>query len=157
MSTRDAVINGWGKHYAPNNPLAVTFVFNWASTSQFKAKSKLQIFQKIIDEDRLGPRFYKRKAGRRLDFLVAPEKFQAGHPHYHGLMALPADDLDRRGVTGAMQHYRDTWKAVVPSGGLHIEPVWDLPGWIAYSSKENSLSESDIAIWSVSDFTPSRV
>jgi hypothetical protein len=156
MLTKDAVISGWIEYYALKNPLAVTFVFNWNTANTYKANNKLREFHKVIDEERLGCRFYKRKPERRLDFLVAPEKFQAGHPHYHGLMSLPFDELERRGVPGAIQHYQAAWKAVVPSGGLHIEPVWDLEGWIAYSSKENCLAASDLAVWSVSDFVPPR-
>lgn len=156
MIDKQAVISGWSEYYAPKLPVAVTFVFNWKSASNRTARLKLKEFHARVDRQRFGSRFYKEKADKRLDFLVSPEKFKDGHPHYHGLLAFPPEDLILNGFDALGERYQAIWASVVPGGSLDIKQVWDADGWIAYASKENSLSTSDVAIWSVADFVPSR-
>ncbi|PVM71276.1 hypothetical protein [Caulobacter radicis] len=86
--------------------------------------------------------------------LLVPEKFGDGHPHFHGILAFPPDDLHRLGETHLIEEYQKAWKATVPSGTLEIRPIYDPDGWIAYCSKESSLSLSDNATWSLADFVP---
>jgi len=155
MITKAALKAGWAVHYAPKNPIAVTFVLNSQYESYHSARSKLKTFQKLIDERRFGRLFYKRKPERRLDFLVAPEKFVDGHPHYHGILAVPDDHLALYEAGELIDLYQQTWRSVVPAGQSEFKPLFDPVCWLNYSSKENCISTSDRTIWSM-DFVPTR-
>ena len=156
MQSKSALISGLSEHYKAKNPAAITFVFNNDYYSLNQAKEKLKKFHRIADERRLGQYFYKKKPIQRLDFLVSPEKFDCGHPHYHGIIAIPERELLDRQLHQVAELYQQTWQEVAPAGSLVLRPLFDVRGWLEYSSKENCISTSDRTIWSISDFVSTR-
>jgi hypothetical protein len=157
MQSKNALMSGWSDHYKLKNPAAVTFVFNNDNHNFKSAKDTLRQFHRLMDERRLGHYFYKRKSNQRLDFLVSPEKFDCGHPHYHGIIAIPEQELSDRQFHQVAETYQQAWRQVADAGSLELKPLFDAVGWLEYSSKENCISTSDRTIWSISDFVSTRV
>lgn len=128
--------------YSPN-PAAISIVFNRSSFSHSATKAIVKNFQANVDERRLGGRFYQKPPNDRLAILASPELFDAGHPHYHGLIRLPADDLERCGFEGLASLYNEQFAAIHAGGSLLIKPLTDPEGWVAYCSKETDLINGD--------------
>lgn len=86
--------------------------------------------------------------------MVAPEMFRVGHPHYHGFLSIPDDDLAKYGRDGAMCLYEATWKLLAPSGSMMCAPLIPdkVGGWADYCSKENDLAECPDTVWSLERF-----
>ncbi|MGE5565973.1 MAG: hypothetical protein ACM3YN_07465 [Parcubacteria group bacterium] len=151
------ILTAYGDWYHRRNGIAVTFVANqdW-SKSTFE--SRLKTFHETVDRRRLGGRFYSKQADVRLDFMVAPEMFGCGHPHYHGFLSLPDDDLAKYGRDGTMRLYEATWRMLTPSGSLLCADLIPdkLGTWAEYCSKENDLAECPDTIWSRARFVGNR-
>ncbi len=108
-----------------------------------------------IDKRRLGGRFYNRPPDERLLFHVAPELFNAGHPHYHGLIRLPQDDLIEFGFDGVAALYREEFARIQEGGSLRVTPLTEAPRWISYCSKEGDLVSGEHVV-SSQEFIPIR-
>jgi hypothetical protein len=152
LSKRE-ILAAYGEWYHRRSGIAVTFVAN-QDWSKRTFEDRLKTFHKTIDRRRLGGRFYSKEAHRRLNFMVAPEMFREGHPHYHGFLSLPGDDLSKYGRDGAMRLYEATWKLLVPSGSMMCTDLIPnrLGGWAEYCSKENDLAECPDTVWSLQRF-----
>lgn len=124
---------------------AITFVFNLNNLGKLKGAEALREFHRLVDKDRFGGRYYEKTDSERLWFRVVPEKWRA-HPHFHGLIVLPEDQVRQHGFDAVCEKYESIWKEVCPGGSLLIEPLHDGPGWVSYASKENSLVSSLTAI-----------
>lgn len=124
---------------------AVTFVFNHKNLGKTEGYEALREFHRLVDKDRFGGRYYERGPHERLWFNVAPEKWDA-HPHFHGLIVLPKDQVADLGFEAVCEKYQQIWKEVFPSGSLVIKALHDGPGWASYCSKENSLTNSLTAV-----------
>jgi hypothetical protein len=147
--TRKRILSAYGEWYYSRNGIAVTFVAN-QNWSKSIFEDRLRIFHQTIDRRRLGGRYYSKEADIRLDFVVAPEMFSCGHPHYHGFLSIPDDDLSKYGKDGTMRLYEATWKMLTPSGSLQCADLIPdrVGGWAEYCSKENDLAECPDTIWS---------
>lgn len=128
--------------YSPN-PAAISIVFNRSSFSHSATKAIVKKFHVSVDERRLGGRYYQKHPRDRLAILASPELFDAGHPHYHGLIRLPTDDLERYGFEGLAALYNEQFAAIHEGGSLLIKPLTDPERWVAYCSKETDLINGD--------------
>lgn len=120
---------------------AITFVFNRNSLGKQKGNEALREFHRLVDKDRFGGRYYAKPESERLWFRVSPEKWDT-HPHFHGLIVLPNEQLEESGFTAICEKYEAIWQEICPGGSLCIKPLHDAPGWASYASKENSLASS---------------
>lgn len=139
---RQKLIEACIKSYSPN-PAAISIVFNRRSFSHSATQAIVKRFQAEVDERRLGGRWYQSPASARLAILASPELFDAGHPHYHGLSRIPADDLARYGFEGVAALYNEQFSAIHEGGSLLIKPLTDPERWVAYCSKETDLINGD--------------
>ena len=137
------------------NPAAITIVFNRRHISRQQARTSLRTLGQRIDKRRLGGKFYRRPPNERLLFHVAPELFTAGHPHYHGLIRLPQDDLNEFGFDGVAALYQEEFAGIQEGGSLHVTRMTDPQGWISYCSKDGDLVSGE-RIVSSHDFIPIR-
>lgn len=122
---------------------AVTLTFNWLDrVTPVSAERKIREFGGFIDRARLGKRFHRKPVESRTKFILVPEKFTGGYPHYHGVIQCPPDDGGR--VTGADNAalFEEAWRTVVPSGTVRLEPVHDADGWGRYITKETGMDFS---------------
>ncbi len=72
---------------------AITLTFNWlGGIMPASAEEKIREFGAFIDRARLGSRFYKKPVEARTKFILVPEKFGGGYPHYHGVIQCPPED-----------------------------------------------------------------
>lgn len=120
---------------------AITLVFNRSNLGKQKGSEILREFHRLVDKDRLGGRYYEKPESERLWLRVAPEKWDT-HPHFHGLIVLPEDQIADYGLDAVCEKYEAIWNEVCPGGSLRIEALSDGPGWVSYASKENSLASS---------------
>lgn len=139
---RQQLIQAYIELHSPN-PAAISIVFNRSSFSHSAAQAVVKRFQAEVDERRLGGRWYQKPTSERLAILASPELFEAGHPHYHGLIRLPADDLERYGFEGVAALYNEQFAAIHEGGSLLIKPLTDPERWVAYCSKETDLINGD--------------
>lgn len=116
-----------------------------------KLSKSLSSFQRSIDQERLGGRFYQEPVLKRLDFWLVAEHLNSTNPHFHGFIVCP-DDLVLGRYETPEEKLEAEWKVFVPSGSLKLKTLTDPIGWSAYSSKENSIVNSDYVIWSLSDY-----
>lgn len=128
-----------------DNVHAITFVFNKNIVSASSGGEALREFHRRVDKERLGGRYYRYPENQRLRLRVVPEKWDI-HPHYHGLIDLPSDDLAREGLEALELRYNRIWQSVVPGGSIKISPISDPMGWFAYASKETDLSDNVLAL-----------
>lgn len=141
-------------YYTNRNPYAITFVSN-KPDSYRKFEDRLKKFHLKVDTYRFGRGVHRNRNCDRLDFWVVPEKFDAGHPHYHGFLSMPC--TGRGFVFGTpierkLQILECIWSKVSPGGSIDLQAIYNAEGWERYSSKENSLATSDRSIWSLSNF-----
>lgn len=120
---------------------AITFVFNQKNLGRTKGYEALREFHRLVDKDRLGGRYYEKSESERLWFRVVPEKWDV-HPHFHGLIVLPKEQVAEHGFDAICEKYEAIWNELYPGGSLRIEALHDGPGWVSYASKENSLTSS---------------
>lgn len=154
---RQKLIHAYIELHSPN-PAAISVVFNRGSFSHCATRAVVKRFQAEVDERRLGGRWYQKPASERLTILASPESFEAGHPHYHGLIRLPADDLERYGFEGIAALYNEQFAAIHDGGSLLIKPLTDPERWVSYCSKETDLINGDPSkvLWT-GDFLPRYV
>lgn len=120
---------------------AITLTFNWLErVTPGSAERKIRDFGAFIDRARLGSRFYRKPAESRTKFILVPEKFTGGYPHYHGVIQCPPEDRARVTVAKNAALFEEAWRAVVPSGTVHLEPVHDADGWGRYITKETGMN-----------------
>lgn len=120
---------------------AVTLTFNWLGfVTPVSAEEKIREFGSFIDRVRLGRRFYKKPVGSRTKFILIPEKFTGGYPHYHGVIQCPPEDGARVTVADHAALFEEAWRTVVPSGTVRLEPVHDAEGWGRYITKETGMN-----------------
>lgn len=151
---RQLVTSGLLDWLSPN-PAAITIVFNRSYVSRHQARASLRTLGQRIDKRRLGGKFYRRPPNERLLFHVAPELFTAGHPHYHGLIRLPQDDLNEFGFDGVTALYREEFARIQDGGSLLIAPLTDAQRWISYCSKDGDLVSGEHIV-SSHEFIPIR-
>lgn len=120
---------------------AITLVFNRKNLGRQKGCEALREFHRLVDKDRFGGRYYNRPQNERLWFRVSPEKWDT-HPHFHGLIVLPKEQVTEYGFDAVCEKYQAIWNTACKGGSLRIEVLHDGPGWISYASKENSLTSS---------------
>ncbi|MGQ2989775.1 MAG: hypothetical protein ACT6RD_00145 [Brevundimonas sp.] len=120
---------------------AITIVFNQKNVGLHKGYEAIREFHRLVDRDRFGGRYYERPERERLWFRVSPEKWD-DHPHFHGLIVLPKDQVAAEGFDAVREKYAAFWSELYPNGSLRIEALHDGPGWVSYASKENSLTSS---------------
>ena len=120
---------------------AVTLTFNWLGlVMPMSAERKIKEFGAFIDRARLGKRFYRKPVEDRTKFILVPEKFTGGYPHYHGVIQCPPDDGARVTVADNAALFEEAWRTVVPSGTVRLEPVHDAQGWGRYITKETGMN-----------------
>lgn len=127
------------------NVHAITFVFNRNVVSASSGGEALREFQRRVDQERLGGRYYRYPESQRLRFRVVPEKWDT-HPHYHGVINLPSGDLAEEGLEALELRYNKIWQSVVPGGSIRICALSDPEGWFAYASKETDLCDNVLAL-----------
>ena len=110
---------------------------------QSTAQDYVRTLAQRIDERRLGGRWYQKPHADRLHLQASPELWAEGHPHYHGIIRLPADDLANLGFDGLANRYAAEFAGICPGGSLLIKPMDDPTGWVRYCSKEVSLINDD--------------
>lgn len=125
------------------NAAAITIVFNKERLLRSTAQLYMSTLAKRIDERRLGGRWYEKPHADRLHLQAAPELWDEGHPHYHGIIRIPADDLARFGFDGVSEEYAAEFGRVCPGGSLLIKSMDNPEGWVRYCSKEVSLINDD--------------
>jgi hypothetical protein len=124
---------------------AATVTFNWIGRVALPvAEQKVREFGAWIDRARLGKRFYRSPAEARTKFILIPEKFGDGHPHYHGLIQHPDDRLARHPADNYPALFETAWRAVVPGGSVKIVPLDDEEGWARYCTKETGLNYASV-------------
>jgi hypothetical protein len=120
---------------------AITLTFNWlGDIAARSAEQKIREFGAFIDRARLGKRFYRKPAEARTKFMLIPEKFSAGYPHYHGVIQCPLADGSRTAPHEYQAAVEDAWRAVAPSGTIRLEPIHDADGWAHYVTKETGMN-----------------
>jgi hypothetical protein len=120
---------------------AITLTFNWLGNVAVRsAEQTIRDFGALIDRARLGNRFYKKPAESRTKFILIPEKFSAGYPHYHGVIQCPPADGSRTAAHEYRAVVEEAWKAVVPSGTIRLEAIHDAEGWAHYVTKETGMN-----------------
>jgi len=124
---------------------AITFVYNRNHVSLSKGGEALREFHRRVDQKRLGGKFYTKPDELRLRFIVVTEKWDA-HPHCHGIIRLPPDDLADKGLEAIERAYNEIWQEIVPSGSITIRPISDDLGWANYASKEHDLFDGSLAL-----------
>lgn len=142
--TREEITKAYYKWFGPTTH-AITFVYNKNSVSLTKGGAALREFHRLVDQQRLGGRFYRAPEEARLRFRVVTEKWDA-HPHCHGIIRLRADDLAVHGLEGLDHAYNQIWHSVVPGGSIKIRPVTDPVAWVNYASKERDLLDNALAL-----------
>lgn len=144
MITEKKLANAYLEWFG-NNTYAITFVFNRNVVSRIDGGDRLREFHRLVDQKRLGGRYYRYPETYRLRFRVVPEQWDV-NPHFHGLIRLPSDDLDRLGFEALVLEYQEIWERVAPGGSLDIRPLWEPEAWVKYCSKEHLLSDGEFAI-----------
>ena len=120
---------------------AITLTFNWLGrVTPISAEQAIKEFGAFVDRARLGKRFYKKPVGARTKFILVPEKFSGGYPHYHGVIQCPTEDGTSIAVADHAALFEEAWRAVVPSGTVRLEPVHDAEGWGRYITKETGMN-----------------
>ena len=120
---------------------AITLTFNWlGGIMPASAEEKIREFGAFIDRARLGSRFYKKPVEARTKFILVPEKFGGGYPHYHGVIQCPPEDGTSIAGADHAALFEEAWRAVVPSGTIRLEPVHDTEGWGRYITKETGVN-----------------
>lgn len=142
-----SLIRGYLSLFPRDCSVASSFVFNYNRSNFPLCREKLKEFGREVDYNAFGSRFYKRSLQERMLFVVAPEMFDAGHPHFHGLLKFNSRHLDERGPLVSMLLYEDIWQRVVPGGSALFKYMHAPREWCAYSTKETSFAD-DKAIWS---------
>lgn len=138
------LVESWINWLGPHS-FAITFVFNRNCITSKNGGECIRTFQKIIDKRRLGGRFYTKPENARLRLRVVAEKWNE-HPHCHGIIVLPDDDIASMTFDEIQSCYSEAWQKVVPGGSLLIAPITDAPSWIRYSSKERDLLDNALAL-----------
>lgn len=120
---------------------AITLTFNWVGEIAARsAEQAIRDFGALIDRARLGSRFYKKPAEVRTRFILIPEKFSMGYPHYHGVIQCPAAEGSRMAPHEYPAAVEDAWRTVAPSGTIRLEPIHDADGWAHYMTKETGMN-----------------
>lgn len=120
---------------------ALTLTFNWLGrVTTTSAERKIREFGAFIDRARLGKRFYRKPVEDRTKFILVPEKFTGGYPHYHGVIQCPPEDGARIAASDHAGLFEAAWRAVVPSGTVRLEQVHDAEGWGRYITKETGMN-----------------
>ncbi|MNS34785.1 hypothetical protein D3C72_669200 [compost metagenome] len=147
MVTNSVVKRAFTGWYASGVSFMVTLTFNWGSAvSPHAARARLREFSRALDRRRLGGRFYQFAAADRTMFSLVPEKFDAGYPHFHGLIRVPDDQNATRPPRDYPAFITDCWKEVTPSGTIALAPLRD-DGALFYATKETAMN-SDEAVHS---------
>jgi hypothetical protein len=144
MSNREELTKAYYEWFGPTTH-AVTFVYNRNNVSLTKGGEMLREYHRLVDQKRLGGKFYRASPEDRLWFRVVTEKWDI-HPHCHGIIRLPADDLAANGLEAIDQAYNQIWQSVIPGGSLKIQPVTDPLAWVNYASKEHDLLNNALAL-----------
>lgn len=120
---------------------AITLTFNWLGrVTPVSAEQTIKEFGAFIDRTRLGKRFYRKPVDDRTKFILVPEKFAGGYPHYHGVIQSPLEAGARTTAADDAALFEEAWRAIVPSGNVRLTPVHDPAGWGRYITKETGMN-----------------
>ena len=147
MDTSTRVKKAYTQWYASGEAFMVTLTFNWGNAvSPSAARVRLRDFSRALDRQRLGGRYYQFAATDRTMFSLVPEKFEAGYPHFHGLLRVPDDSNAAFSPPDYASFVIGCWKQVTPSGTNVLKPLRD-EGALCYATKETAMN-SDNAVHS---------
>lgn len=147
------LLDAWTSFFQERPAYFVTVTFNWrGGMHKSRARERLRIFSRQLDQRRLGSRFYEHPPSERTLFMFVPEAEDCAMLHYHGLLREPDDSNSKYVPDDYKSFIAECWKSVVPSGTCDVQNLTD-SGALFYSTKETSFNSDDVigshAFWSV--------
>ena len=103
----------------------VTLAFNEPMVGKERMRQKLKAWDARVNRRLLGKR-WRKKTDERLNWLAIPEK-QESNPHWHLLVQILPEQFsefeEREFLFGFDAILETTWRMIVPSGTVDVQPV----------------------------------